>query len=77
MVKILLKSSPLILNQNFNFPFKVKPIIRSFFFSPSDTTKKVAEFLSTEIDNEVKLYDTTVADSRSQKISLQKMCSYF
>ena len=37
-------------------------MIRSFFFSPSGTTKKVAEFLSTEIDNDVKLYDITLAD---------------
>ena len=39
-------------------------MIRSFFFSPSGTTKKVAEFLSTEIDNDVKLYDITLADSK-------------
>ena len=37
-------------------------MIRSFFFSPSGTTKKVAEFLSSEIDNEVKLYDITLTD---------------
>ena len=37
-------------------------MIRSFFFSPSGTTKKVAEFLSTEIDNDVNLYDITIED---------------
>ena len=37
-------------------------MIRSFFFSPSGTTKKIAEFLSTEIDKDVKLYDITLAD---------------
>ena len=39
-------------------------MIRSFFFSPSGTTKKVAEFLSAEIDNDVKLYDITHTDSK-------------
>ena len=39
-------------------------MIRSFFFSPSGTTRKIAEFLSTEIDNDVKLYDITLADSK-------------
>ena len=37
-------------------------MIRSFFFSPSGTTKKVAELLSSEIDKEVQLYDLTLND---------------
>ena len=39
-------------------------MVRSFFFSPSGTTRKVAEFLSAEIDNDGKLYDITLADSK-------------
>ena len=37
-------------------------MIRSFFFSPSGTTKKVAEFLSKEMDKDVELYDITTDD---------------
>ena len=42
---------------------KVDPMIRTFYFSPSGTTKKVAQILSSEIDSEVQLYDITLSDS--------------
>ena len=47
-------------------------MVRAFFFSPSVTTKKVAEFLSTEIDKDVKLYDITLADSKETESFLAK-----
>ena len=47
-------------------------MIRSFFFSPSGTTKKVAAFLSSEIDKEVKLYDITLADIKEPENFLAK-----